>query len=388
VHIEQPARTAAIATLGAVALFPLLVLPIIVGGFVDHIGMSESQAGWATATGALGAALAAIPVALTIHHLDLRRLATAGLIVMAIADGLSIAALSIPVETFFALRFLSGVGAAGVYASVVSGYAAWDAPDRAYGFFMGVQFAVSAVGLYFLPLILPIVGIEGLYAGIAAMDLVAIGLVTRLPTRDERKGAGSEAPLEWKIVLRRTSLVCLLGIGLFEAANMAHFAYSERIGVAFGLDASRIGLILGVATVVGIPGAMAVVWLGDRFGHFVPILIGLANQSAALFLLFAAGGQLTYTIAMCMLSIGWAFSLPYFQAVEAELDPGGSVVVAGSFATGMGASVGPAIAATLVLPGDFAGVYLAAISTYFVVAGLMRVVIVGMTRTRTVSVEG
>ncbi|MGI9264405.1 MAG: MFS transporter, partial [Gammaproteobacteria bacterium] len=156
----------AIATLGSICLFPLIVLPVIVGAFVDYIGMTESQAGLAIAVGALGSAVTAVPVALAIHHLDLKRLALVGLIVMVIADGLSIAAMSIPVEAFITLRFFSGVGAAAVYAAVMSGYAAWEESDRAYGLFMGVQFGVSAIGLYFLPQVLPTIGIEGLYAGI------------------------------------------------------------------------------------------------------------------------------------------------------------------------------------------------------------------------------
>ena len=373
-QIEQAGRTSLLALLGSVALFPWLVLPVLVGGFVDHIGLSESEAGWAVAIGALGSALATIPISLAIHHLDLRRLALSGLIIMAIADGLSMAAASLPVWFFLLLRFLYGVGAACVFSSVMSAYAGWKEPDRAYGLFMAIQFALSAVGLYGLPLVLPTLGIGGMYAGVVVLDLIAMAIIPRLPGRDERRGAGSQAPLEWRVVLRRTSLVCLLGIGLFEAANMSHFAYAERIGVSFALEGGDIGTILGIATIVGIPAAFTVVLLGDRFGHFAPIAVALCCQILALVLLMAGQEPLAYISAMCMLSIGWAFALPYFQAVEAELDPGGSVVVAGGFATALGASVGPAMAAMLVLPGQYAGIYIAAITTYLLVVVLMRFV--------------
>ena len=63
--------------------------------------------------------------------------------------------------------------------------------------------------------------------------------------------------------------------------------------------------------------------------------------------------------------------MPYFQAFEAKLDPDGSVVVAGGFFTSAGAALGPAIAATVVTPGDYSAVLLIAIGIYIVVAGLM-----------------
>ena len=69
--------------------------------------------------------------------------------------------------------------------------------------------------------------------------------------------------------------------------------------------------------------------------------------------------------------MAWAFGLPYFQAFEARLDPGGSVVVAGGFFTSVGAAIGPALAATLVRPGDYSWVILASIGIYLAVAVLM-----------------
>jgi hypothetical protein len=101
---------------------------------------------------------------------------------------------------------------------------------------------------------------------------------------------------------------------------------------------------------------------------------------AALVLLMLSSGQGSYTLAMCALGIAWAFGLPYFQSVEARLDPGGSVVVAGGFFTSGGGALGPAVAAMLVGGQGYAGVLLAAIIVYVVVAALMTVCLRLVTR--------
>lgn len=373
-------RTALLAVLGSMTLMPLLVLPVMVGSFVDYLGLTESEAGYLASAGFLGSAVSAIYVSLRIHHLDLRRLASLGLVLMIFADGASSAAVQMPFWALVALRFISGVGGAAAYASVMSAYANWREPDRAYGLFMSFQFFFSAVGLYGLPWMLPDSGISGMFILFAVLDVAALALVSQLPEAHERRGAGSGAPLEWHVIVAGTSVLCLFGIGLFEAANMANFTYSERIGLSFGLSSQEIGLVLGAVTVLGIPAAFGVFLLGSRFGRFGPIMVTALVQSTALFLLLTGTGHATYITAMCLLAIGWAFALPYFQAIEAEIDPGGSVVVAGGFATAFGGFAGPAVAASLVSPGSYSNMIFAAMGAYFLVVILMRLVTRRMTR--------
>lgn len=363
--------TALLSVLGSIALMPLLVLPVMVGSFVDYLALTESEAGYLASAGFLGSAVAAIYVSLRIHHLDLRRLAYWGLGLMILADGVSIAAVHIPFWTLVSLRFISGAGGAAVYASVMSAFAGWREPDRAYGLFMSMQFLVSALGLYGLPWILPDAGISGLFMLFTVLDIGVLFFVRRLPGMRERKGAGSGAPLEWRVIVAGTSVLCLLGIGLFEASNMANFSYSERIGRSFGLANHQIGLVLGAATVLGIPAAFGVFVLGSRFGRFLPILCVALVQIFALLLLLMAPAPFRYVIAMCLLSMCWAFALPYFHAIEARIDPGGSVVVAGGFATSFGGFIGPAVAAYLVSPGSYRGMIFAAMGAYLSVIFLM-----------------
>lgn len=367
-------RTIVIALLGCVPLMPLLVLPVMVGSFVDGFGLAENEAGWVASAGFLGGSVGALGLAFRIHHLDLHRLAFLGLVVMTVADGASIAANSMPIAALVAARFVSGFASALVYGSVMSAYAGFREPDRAYGLYMALQFAVSAAGLYLLPSVLPVMGVAGIFILFTAMDLAGLLAVARLPGREERASRVKGLKLEWEIIFTVTAIACLLAIGLFETAQMAQFTYVERIGVAIGLEADQVGLALGLSSLLGIPAAFAVTWLGSRFGYFKPIAAAIMLEFIAIAILINATTMTHYLTAACLFAVGWAFVLPYFQAIEARIDPGGSVVVAGGFATGAAGFLGPAGAALLVAPGHYVNMLLGVGACLVVVILLTRFV--------------
>ncbi len=361
-------RITRLAILGSISVLPLLILPTMVGALVDYAEFTESQAGWVAAVGFAGNALAAIAVGLRIRHLDPRRLTVVGLVVLALFDGLSILVLDIPTWLFLAFRALSGLGGAAAYAAVMASYAAMPNSERGYGVFVVFQFTLSALGLYVLPLALPVIGADGMYVGLA---VAAVFALTQTRPVISRTPETADAAIEVHMLLRPAAILVMLGIGLFEAANNMHFTYAERLGIGFTLSHERTGEILGVATLLGIPAAFAVVWLGDRFGELKPILVSLTLSVFGLLILLNGSGTAVYSVAMCALSIAWAFGLPYFQAFEARLDPGGSVVVTGGFFTSIGAALGPALAAMIVAPNDYANVLVVAAAIYVTVACLM-----------------
>ena len=159
---------------------------------------------------------------------------------------------------------------------------------------------------------------------------------------------------------------------------MGQFAYSERIGVAMELTAAQLGVALGVASLAGVPAALFVSFLGSRYGQFKPIAAVALVQAACAIWLMHAEGFAAYLIIICVFGAGWAFVLPYFQGIAARLDPAGSVVVAGGFATSLAGFAGPAAAALLVMPDDYDRLLLV------LAAGLLLVVVLAWLVTRSV----
>ena len=73
-----------------------------------------------------------------------------------------------------------------------------------------------------------------------------------------------------------------------------------------------------------------------------------------------------YVVSACMGAVAWAFGLPYFQSVLADLDKKGSVAAAGSFSVTIGEAIGPALGASQTEGGGYTGVILIGIALYVI----------------------
>jgi len=323
---NESMRVIRLSILGSVAIMPILILPTMIGALIDYTGFTESEAGWLAAAGFTGSALGAIAAGLRIRHLDPQKLAVFGLVVLGTFDAASALVGQLPPRVFVALRLISGLGGAMTYAAVVASIASTANPERGYGVFMVLQFGLSAVGLYALPYALPGIGVIGMYLTLASVALISLTL------RDSvvhRESAAVEPAIEIHTLMKPAAILIMFGIGLYETANFMQYTYSERIGISFGLSNIQIGKALGISSLIGVPSALVVAWLGDRFGQLRPLLAAIILSVLAHLLLLMPTGVVSYYIAICALGAAWAFGLAYFYALEARLDPGGSIAVVG-----------------------------------------------------------
>lgn len=356
---------AAYSFIGSVTLMPLLVLPAMVGVLVDRAGLSESLAGWAAASGALGGALAAMALALRMHRLDLRKTATIALAVAMVADTASAYAAA-PTLAFIAIRFVTGVVIGAAHVAAISAFPRLPDFERGYGLFVTLQFIVSGLGLYLLPVYSEELGAHGMYLSFAAFDFAALLLAQRLPgiatigPGERRRGS------ELAVLLSFTTLLAIVAFGLFEAANNAQFTYIERLGVANGYTDHEIGTTLLLASLIGIPGAFAIVVTGSRFSVTAALTFGISVAAAGLVMLLSARAFAWYVAAGCCLGFSWAFCLPYIQTLLANYDRHGSAVAAGNSLATVGGAAGPGLAAMVVAGGNYAGVLVLSLAFFAV----------------------
>jgi MFS family permease len=359
------ARFCVFSVIGTIALLPLLILPALIGVLVDESAMSESFAGWSASVNFAGGALAALVMAFRMHRIDLRKTAVLALVLAVIGDVVSAFA-SGNQTAFLAARFVAGVGAGAAYTCALAAFARFSDVERGYGIFVTLQFIVSGIGLYVLPVYSALLHTSGMFLLIASLDGLALLLTWRLPGRATGSSAGPSQVSEMAVLTSAATVLALVGFALFEAANTAQFTYTERFGVSLSLTDRQIGLMLLVASLAGIPGAFAIVVVGDRFGRGASLTLGIGIAVAGLALLTGSSTFTPYLLGGSLLGFSWAFCLPYIQALGAALDPSGSALAAGSCASTIGGAAGPALAASILGEGSYRWVFLAAIAIFVV----------------------
>ncbi|MDH4048557.1 MAG: MFS transporter [Gammaproteobacteria bacterium] len=364
-RIRNLSQFSAYSVIGTVTLMPLLVLPAMVGVLVDEAGMSEPFAGWVASFNFFGGALIALLMALRIHRLDLRRIAMIGLCISILADTLS-AFVAAPDGWFLLLRFVTGLAAGSAHIAALAAFARHEEVERGYGLFVTLQFIVSGLGLYVLPVYASELGVKGMYLMFALLGLLSLTMIRSLPGKAIDQHAGAQHKSELTVLLALVTVLSILGYGLFEAANTAQFTYVERFGISIDLSHRQIGTALMIASLIGIPGAFTIVIIGHRFGRLGPLAFGLGTAIAGLLMLIGGNSFAWYFAGSCCLGFAWAFCLPYIQSLMAALDPHGSAIAAGSSAATIGGAAGPGLAALIVGSGNYRYVFLLSIVLFLI----------------------
>ncbi len=362
-QIENFSRFAVFSVIGSITLMPLLVLPAMVGVLVDQAHMSESLAGWSASLNFLGAAIIGLLLSFRIHHLNLRQVGTLALALAAVAD-LASAAATGSTMAFLVVRLFAGAALGAAYVTAASSFARYDGYERGFGLFVTLQFTISGLGLYALPVYSDELGARGLFIIFAALDIVALLLARHLPDEIAAMDQPKSAKSELRVLFTLVTLLAVVGFALFEAANNAQFTYIERFGVALHISDHQIGIALLVASLVGIPGASVIVLMGDRFGTIGPLSIGIAIAVSGLLILLNAESYAAYLLGGCCMGFSWAACLPYIQSLLASMDRNGSVIAAGTSFSTLGSAVGPGIAAVLVGTGNYANVFIFSIALF------------------------
>lgn len=362
-RIENLSRFIVFSVIGSVTLMSLLVLPAMVGLLVDQANMSESMAGLSASMNFIGAAVIGLLMSLRIHHLNLRQVATVALVLGTIAD-LASALTAGPTITFLVIRTIAGVMLGVAYVAAISSFSRFDDYERGFGVFVALQFVISGLGLYILPVYSGELGAQGMFSIFAALDLLALALARHLPDEIRAGQEPGKSISELHVLFSLAAILGIAGFALFEAANSAQFTYIERFGVSLNISEHQIGVALLIASLMGIPGAFTIVIIGDRFGTIGPLAVGLAMAVTGLAILLGTETYTWFLIGGCFMGFSWAYCLPFIQSLLAALDRDGSAIAAGSSFGTLGGAIGPGVAALVVGGGKYANVFTLSIALF------------------------
>ncbi|WP_417656276.1 MFS transporter [Pseudidiomarina aestuarii] len=338
-----------LAFLATAGFFYVNLMPAIVSGLINGLGFSNQDAGFIGSLNIYGAAFGAFAAIFIIRKIQWKPVALFLLVVLIAMDGFS---MLIDQElTMMIMRSVHGfVGGllVGISFAVI---ARTEDPHKTFGMLLFVQFGLGGLGVMLLPPLVPIMGSWILFASLIAFCVISLIMLQFLPDypvqiRDPKQII---APVQ-----KRPLGFAIFSVFLFQAANMALYAYIIDLGEVAGLNLdSTISPALGVSAWLGLAGSGFVVLMGAKFGRTLPILGGILITAAATFALHYSFHEWVFWLANILVGITWAFSIAYLLGVCSEFDKAGQMAALGGFASKMGLASGPMFAAFIVADSDY-----------------------------------
>jgi predicted MFS family arabinose efflux permease len=324
-----------------------------VQGLVEHMGLTDEQAGLIASVEMAGFAAMTILLIFFTRRLNWRHM-LAACIALAVAGQLG-SMLTGSLASFGAMRFLAGLGCGGIVSIGFAAIGLTDKPDRNFGILVAFSGVYGAIVLGFMPDLYAYAGMQGLLLFFAAFAALGFAMVGWLPTSDGSTQTDAEAKVPFRIGLTISALAAMFAYFLAQGVV---WAYLFRIAIAGGISEGQAAFGLTIAQFAGILGALIPSIVGARFGRTIMLAIAIsAGILPLLFFLYGTMTALSYAVAVCVYNFGFNKTHPYLLATMAAFDGSGRVVTFAVALQTLGLAIGPAVGAWLLGGNTFEGIH-------------------------------
>ena len=354
--------------IGLAILAPIvfLILPVYLGALAGELGLGEGQLGLLATIELLGIALMATTGLYWTSRWDWRRMVSGALLLIIVGNIVTYFVLSgVSYQGLLALRFVIGM-AAGVLTATMLGYlAAHPDTERAAGFLVSIQTASQVAGLYLLPVLIAasvlggiFLGAKGIFAAMAMVGIVLLATVGAMPRGGREEDADvvvADAHGE-----RLHAVSVLISFALFFIAQTALWGFLELLGADAGVDSHKTILAITLSTAVAVLGPLFAGFFGSRFGQFKPLVAAGIIQFVGLgMLLFFKIDFLVLLVSLSLFQFGWTMAIPYQLGVLTDVDPTHRFIVLTSPAQALGIALGPVIGGVFIESLGYTAMFLA-----------------------------
>ena len=344
VHLSVKRLILPSAFAGLVAYQALSVLPLIVGGLIDHRGFTASEAGMVGSIEILAMAGVAILMAPVINRLRRDYWAVGAALCLALMQLLS--ALPFWHEWFYLERFIAGLSGGVLVAVLAATIPLARNPERLTALIILVDSSATMLLYILLPYLINQYGLVGAYGFLSVLTLVLAPLFFLIPVT-------GPAPTALSAVMRSdTGRVAVYSV-LLSIAGTALWSFTERMGVSIGIDLATIGQIFAGSILIGLMGASSAALIGQRLGTFWPIMIASTIGVLAAISMPQVSSVVAFTVIFCILQLSQQFNDPFKIGVIARLDTEGRLMGITAGTGLLGAAFGPFLAGVIVEDGGF-----------------------------------
>ena len=341
----------------AVATFA--IAPFLVGGYIDHLGLSAAAAGRALSCEIFGLAAANASAFFWIHKLACRRWAIRLLLLVAATNLLCIAAPGIAV--LLLLRGAIGLFEGALLALGFGLLGVTRRPNRNFGCYFALSLSIGAINVRILPLFLETAGVAGLFVNLSLYAVLALLFSVWVPG-DTIASCGDRAGVR-QPPRGQPHTMAAIPLALLMVANYVYFvgqggvwSFLERLGLQYAIDLGGIASALSLSLFAGVAGAALAGWLDLRLGRAFPLTAAVSLAVVSIGILFTAPGYAAFAIAACLFNFGNNFGHPYVLGFAAEIDASSRLTVLCGALHTAGQASGPILAGFIVTAVDYSNV--------------------------------
>jgi predicted MFS family arabinose efflux permease len=370
VSAEGLAARIIVSFLATAGIFYVDVMPALIDALSAANQATRQEAGIIGSANMYGGACGSVILALSHRRVRWFELSNRLLPMLIVLDGLSLFVQD--VYWLAPLRFLHGiVGGAlvGVSYLVVAGI---PLPSRTFGMTIGLQVLLGTVAIATVPMLVRAHGIGVIFGAMCCFSLLTWALIQLLPRHVIRVSPRPEQSTAARD-RARPSLAALAAISLFQAGNMALFAFEVGLGQSLGHDIPFISRSLGLSGLVSLIGPSLVVLMPSRLRIRWPLQIALTATVIGVALLLTAHSVHIWLAANFLWGVAWNAGLPMLFGLNTTLAPGGSGPVWAAFTSKIGLASGPLIGGIVLSAHPFA--VLTMVATALLIAALLAAVV-------------
>ncbi len=340
-----------VMALAVIAEASVYAMPLLVGEVIAIYRLQEGTVGLLISLQIALVSITAIAVSARIHRLNVRTVALAAIVMLAASHVL--AASGFGVAVFAASRVLCGI-AEGVCMAVAAAVAGQSRnPDRIFANIWIALGLMAAVLYLAIPRLSEIYGPQSAFLLLAALTLLSLAAVIRLPSR-RAPPSDAAAPMlqDVKFLLARRSLYLMIAVALIAICNNGFFFFSVSIAADHGISVVRMGEIMVVMAFAAALGPALARFAATRTRRRVPVIVtGTMVSGVSAYLVTNSDGEIVFLIAMALAVISYGFVLPFVMGLASALVSGGRLASAGRGAQNLGSAITPGISGVILLSG-------------------------------------
>jgi len=327
----------AASALGNAGLLMIYFAPILVGAVDEQLQLTDFQKGLFGASDLIGYAIASLSAYFWIRKVNWRTAALIALVILVVGNMLS---MYMPeIYSLVGMRIFTGIGQGIAVALTLAIFGDTDQTDRNLAIYLVLSLLVGIGILPFLPDWVATNGPNPIYWTQMIFAIIAIPFVIwAIPKKGlVQEIKGTTVKLSFPVQL------ALLGIIILYIGYGGLWVLVERFGDLSGLSAAVIGDSLTISLIVGLVALLLTIFIADRFGRMIPIILSLAFLIIFSLVLFWDQSATGFLIAVCAGNFGINLVIPYMSAVIDQLDESGKGVAMVPAMYSIGLFLGPIV---------------------------------------------